>query len=58
MPSSIGSNLGTTPLSTKGSIELHLAARQAARSLRIALRRSGSLENFAKKRLADSFWTW
>jgi hypothetical protein len=40
--------LGTTHSSTKGSIKLRLAARRAARSLRMASRREGSFENSAK----------
>jgi hypothetical protein len=45
--------LGTTPSFTKGSIKLRFASRRAARSLRIASQRVGSLENSTKKRLAD-----
>jgi hypothetical protein len=56
-PSSTGSGLGTTPLSTKGSIKLRFATRRAARSLRMATWREWSFEKSAKKRLADSFWT-
>jgi hypothetical protein len=40
---------------TKGFVKLRLAARRAARSLRMASRREGSFENSAKKRLAASF---
>jgi hypothetical protein len=54
-PSSTGSGFGMTPLSTKGSVKLRLATRQAACSLRMASRRKGSFENSMKKHLAASF---
>jgi hypothetical protein len=56
-PSSTGSGFGMIPSVMKGSVKLRLAARRAARSLRMASRRQGSFENSAKKRLAASLQT-
>jgi hypothetical protein len=56
-PSSTGSGFRTIPSVTKGFVKLRLAARRAARSLRMASRHEGSFENSAKKRLATSLRT-
>jgi hypothetical protein len=57
-PSSTGSGFGTTPLVTKGSTKLHLAALRAARSLSMASRSEGSFENSAKKGLVALLRRW
>jgi hypothetical protein len=57
-PSSTGLGFGTTPSVTKGSTKFRLAALRAARSLRMASWREGSLENSTKKRFAASLQRW
>jgi hypothetical protein len=57
-PSSTGLGFGTTPSITKGSTKFRLAALRAARSLRMASWREGSLENSTKKRFAASLQRW
>jgi hypothetical protein len=57
VPSSTGSGFGTIPSVTKGSVKLCLAARRAARYLRMASPLEGSFENCAKKHFATSLRT-